>query len=94
MMNGVSNYGMSVNSQVNFKSKNSSAKRTFDVVKTRQKYCNNAKMNNFVKELESKTEEIMERVKKGENTYNEALDAAMNLERSAQMQIKKFEAFV
>ena len=51
-------------------------------------------MNNFVKELESKTDEIMSKLKEGQITYNEALDAAMNLERSAQMQIKKFEAFV
>ena len=93
-MNGVSNYGMSMNSQVNFQGKNSLAKRTFNVVKTHQKRCHNAKMTNFVKELKSKTEEIMQRVKKGEITYNEALDAVMNLERSAQMQIKKFETFV
>ena len=94
MMNGVSNYGMSMNSQVNFQGKNSSARKTLNAVKTYQKRYNNAKMKNFVKELDTKTDEIMSKLKEGQITLNEALDAVMNLERSAQMQIKKFEAFV
>ena len=56
MMNGVSNYGMSMNSQVNFQSKSYMKRKTLQELKI---YQNAVKKKNFEKELESKTEEIM-----------------------------------
>lgn len=91
MMNGVSNYGMSMNSQVNFQRKSHMKRKTLQELKI---YQNAVKKKNFEKELNTKVDEIMSKLKEGQITYSEALDAAMNLERSAQMQIKKFEAFV
>ena len=82
MMNSVSNYGMSMNSQVNFQGKRINSKTLGLNIK--------GQMNEIEKKLDPKVEEIMSRVKKGQITYSEALDALSNL----LSQIKKFEAFI
>lgn len=94
MMNGVTNYGMQMNSQVNFQSKRTTPKRVLNKIKTHPIQSNTVKIKKFEKEINPKIEEIMSKLKEGQITYSEALDALINLERSVPMQIKKFEAFV
>ena len=94
-MNGISNYGMSMNSQVNFQSKRTSpARNALKMLKTLQNQTHTVELKEIEKQVNTKTDEIMSKLKEGQITYSEAFDALMTLESSIKSQIKKFEAYV
>lgn len=94
-MNGISNYGMTLNSQVNFQGKKTaSARKTLKMLKTHKIQTPTVKLKEIEKQVNTKTDEIMSKLKEGQITYSEALDALINLESSIKTQIKRFEAYV